>query len=70
MSIFLFSRGIGLPRSAAASFQKEIDKQEAEIKKNERRSSESFHKVWQPSQESEEPKTISSKGWAVRNFQD
>ena len=25
--------------------------------------------MWQPSQESEEPKTISSKGWAVRNFQ-
>ena len=25
--------------------------------------------MWQPSQESEEPKTISSEGWAVRNFQ-
>ena len=31
-------------------------------KKNSRRSAESFHEVWQPSQESEEPKTISDWG--------
>ena len=71
MSIFCFREALGyLGLQLRATFQKEIDKQEAEIKKkNERRSSESYHEVWQPSQESEEPKTISSKGWAVRNFQ-